>query len=299
MLLFIEKTKKLTRLLFNVFLELFTPTQVVKMSAYFDRDGSLIKKNWGDDINYWFLCEISQKKIISYDWSLLTRFLHRPYIAGIGSILTLFNMENAIVWGSGIISSTGIVKGKPKEVRAVRGPLTRKLLLEQGIYCPEVYGDPALLISRYYSPKVEKKYKLGVIAHYSDQNNPLLQNLKEDKDVLMIDIKHYIHWLDFIDQICTCEAIASSSLHGLIMSVAYGIPNVWIRLEGSRLIDDFKFHDFFLSLREDRDALILSTCVSSDILVSACRQIPLNQLDINTLVDVCPLKLKRKHEIKA
>lgn len=299
MLLFIEKTKKLTRLLFNVFLELFTPTQVVKMSAYFDRDGSLIEKNWGDDINYWFLCEISRKKIISYDWSLLARFLHRPYIAGIGSILTLFNMENAIVWGSGIISGTGIVKGKPKEVRAVRGPLTRKLLLEQGISCPEIYGDPALLISRFYCPKVEKKYKLGVIAHYADQNSPFLNTLKNDKDVLMIDIKHYSHWLDFIDQICMCEVIASSSLHGLIVSVAYGIPNVWIKLVGSKLTDDFKFHDFFLSLREDRDALIISTCVSRDVLVSACRQMPLNYLDLDALVEVCPLKLKCNHEIEA
>lgn len=299
MLLFVEKIKKITRLLFNIYLELFTPTQVVKMSAYFERDGSFIKNNWGDDINFWFLSEISQKKIISYDWSLLSNFFHRPYIAGIGSILTLFNMDNAIVWGSGIISSTGIVKGTPKEVRAVRGPLTRQRLLEQGISCPEIYGDPALLISRFYCPKVEKKYKLGVIAHYADQNNPLLNNLKNDKDVLMIDIKHYSHWLDFIDQICTCEVIASSSLHGLIMSAAYGIPNVWIKLAGSKLTDDFKFHDFFLSFQEDRDALIMSTCVSRDVLVSACSQMALNRLDLDALVEVCPLKLKSNHEIEA
>lgn len=298
MFLFVQKIKKISRLLLNIFIELFTPTQVVKMSAYFNRDGSFIRNNWGDDINYWFLKEISQKKIISYDWSFLTQFLHRPYIAGIGSILTLFNMDNAIVWGSGIISSTGRVVGRPKEIRAVRGPLTRKLLMEQGISCPEVYGDPALLIPQFYTPNVVKKYKLGIIAHYTDQNNPFLQELNKDREVLIIDIKHYAHWLDFIDQICMCKAIASSSLHGLIMSTAYGIPNVWIKFEGSILTDDFKFYDFFHSLQDDREVLNISEYVSSDFLLSNCRLMPLDHLDLDLLLKVCPLKLKNKYVIE-
>lgn len=299
MYLLLERLQKTYRLISNIAIEIFSSVQVVKMSVYFNRDGSIIKNNWGDDINYWFLTEISQKKIIPYDWSLLTQWLHRPYIAGIGSILTLFNMDNAIVWGSGIISSTGKVQGTPKEVLAVRGPLTRARLLEQGINCPEVYGDPALLLPKYYIPKSQKKYKLGVIAHYTDQNSPFFHTLKNDSDVLMIDIKHYNHWLSFIDQICMCEAIASSSLHGLIMSVAYGIPNVWLKLEGSVLCDDFKFHDFFLSLYEDRDAVIIRECVSSSFLLSQCRLMSLDYLDLDQLLEVCPFNLKDNYEIKA
>ncbi len=299
MYLLLKRLQKTYRLISNIAIEIFSSVHVVKMSVYFNRDGSIIKNNWGDDINYWFLKEISQKKIIPYDWSLLTQWLHRPYIAGIGSILTLFNMDNAIVWGSGIISSTDKVQGSPKEILAVRGPLTRARLLEQGINCPEVYGDPALLLPKYYNPKCQKKYKLGVIAHYTDQNNPLLHNLKNDRDVLMIDIKHYNHWLSFIDEICMCEAIASSSLHGLIMSVAYGIPNVWLKLEGSVLGDDFKFHDFFLSLHKDRDAIIIRESVSSSFLLSHCRLMSMDYLDLDQLFEVCPFNLRDNYEIKA
>lgn len=272
--------------------EFFFNYQIVKMSAYYDRHGKIIKKNWGDDINDWFLKEISVYKIASYDWSWRTQWFHRPYVASIGSILTLFDMDNAIVWGAGMLSSKDKVIGKPKEVRAVRGPLTRKRLLEQGIDCPKVYGDPALLMSKYYTPNVKKTYTLGVIAHYTDQNNPLLSTLKNDKDVLMIDIVHYDHWLDFIDQINQCEAIASSSLHGLIMSCAYNIPNVWIKLKGSELAEDFKYHDFFQSLGTDREAYIISEMIGKDSLVSSCVEIGIGSLNLEPLLAVCPFKLK-------
>ena len=52
----------------------------------------------------------------------------------------------------------------PQKVLAVRGPLSRNYLLENGVDCPDVYGDPALLFPKYYKPHIYKKYKLGIIA---------------------------------------------------------------------------------------------------------------------------------------
>lgn len=143
------------------FLEIFRHAQVVKMSAFFNTNGSLQHLNWGDDINYWFLNAISKHPIVSYDCSLLTRLSGKKYVMGIGSLLTLVPLNNSIVWGSGIMSSTAPFRGRPKEVRAVRGPLTRKRLLEEGIDCPKIYGDPALLLPLYYNPEIKKKYKIG------------------------------------------------------------------------------------------------------------------------------------------
>ena len=287
-----HKIQKAIILVKTILLETFCKCNVVKMSVTFRYNGEILKSNWGDDINYWFLREIMQDRLVSYDWSLLTKWFHRPYIAGIGSILTLFDMENSIVWGSGIISSSDEVVGKPNRVLAVRGPLTRKRLIEQGIECPEVYGDPALLIPRYYMPDTLKKYKLGVIPHYSDFGNPVLDCLRLDKDVLLIDIAHYSHWLEFIDQVCSCEAIASTSLHGLIISEAYGIPNVWIKVTGSELRDDFKFHDFFLSLGRDRDAFQIKFPVGKQELLEETVKWVKGQLDLHPLLETCPFRLK-------
>lgn len=295
----IDKLYKLFIYIFIYIKELFCKCEVVKMSAFFDRHGKLIKSNWGDDINYWFLKDIIDGHLISYEWSWRSQRNKSPYVLGIGSIISLFNIDHAVIWGSGIMSASLPIHGYPLDVRAVRGPLTRKYLLAKGIDCPEIYGDPALLLPRYYKPQVAKKYKLGVIPHYVDQNSSFLNSLRKETSVLIIDIRNYEHWLDFIDQICMCDAIASSSLHGLIISAAYGIPNVWMKFEGSKLTDDFKFHDFFLSLNEDRYALIVAECVSSDFLVSKCKKMSLNQLDLDTLIKVCPLKLKNNYEIKA
>lgn len=78
-------------ILFKIFLqEIFCKCQVIKMSVTFNYNGEIIKANWGDDINYWFFRELTKTPLINYDWSLYTQKLNRPYIMGIGSILTLF-----------------------------------------------------------------------------------------------------------------------------------------------------------------------------------------------------------------
>jgi hypothetical protein len=61
---------------------------------------------------------------------------------------------------------------------------------------------------------------------------------------------------EFIDSLLECEHTVSSSLHGLILSVAYSIPTRWVKL-GDRLYgDDCKFWDFYLSLSHDYENLV-------------------------------------------
>lgn len=281
-----------------LFQEYFSNCTVIKMSVTYQYNGKLLKSNWGDDINYWFLKEITDNQIINYDWSIKTKLFNRPYISAIGSILTLFNMENAIVWGSGIISSKEKVIGTPNIICAVRGPLTRQKLLEQGIDCPEIYGDPALLIPKYYiPPKKDKSYKLGIIPHYTDNNSILLNKFRFEDDILIIDIARYEHWLDFIDQINQCNIIASSSLHGLILSEAYNIPNIWIKLRGSDLIDDFKFYDFFMSIKSDRKPLFINDETTSKDLINEAHNWKRGSINLQPLIDSCPFKIKKDYKI--
>lgn len=120
----------------------------------------------------------------------------------------------------------------------------------RGIDCPSVFGDPALLLPRFYTPKrMEKRYKLGVIPHVIDWDYDVMRKIrKERNDILVIDLAHYDKWTDVIDQICSCEAIASSSLHGLIVSDAYNVPNCWITLSGKISGGLFKYFDYFSSV---------------------------------------------------
>ena len=91
----------------------------------------------------------------------------------VGSILRNAN-RNTIVWGSGFISETSRFRGAPKKIAAVRGPLTGQRLTDLGYENPQIYGDPALLMPRFYSPKVDKQHKIGLVAHYAEKNDEIV-----------------------------------------------------------------------------------------------------------------------------
>jgi pyruvyltransferase len=101
----------------------------------------------------------------------------RENYVSIGSILH-FSDKNSIVWGAGFISKDSYCKVPPKKILAVRGPLTRKKLIEQNIECPKIYGDPALLLPIFYHPKIKKKYEIGIVPHYVDQKNEIIKALQ-------------------------------------------------------------------------------------------------------------------------
>lgn len=287
----------LMKILDNVKL-LFNPLLI---NAYvFYENGKVKHENWGDDINYYFLSEICKRPIGMFNqFSLAFRFNLKNYLV-IGSTIDMLCRENTEVWGAGIIDGTKPLKCKPKKVYAVRGPLTRKVLLEQGVDCPEIYGDPALLVSKYYQPEVKKKYKYGFIAHVSnlDKVEHLLLDdmpVKDREDTLIIDLSKYDKWTDIPDQICSCESIISSSLHGLIMAEAYNIPNVWIEF-GKPLIGwHFKFHDFFTSIGRDREepVFVKDNKIEMKKINENLKEWQAGHLDLVPLLKACPFKIKK------
>jgi pyruvyltransferase len=130
---------------------------------------------------------------------------------------------------------------KGMKVLAVRGPKTREKI--KGCEVPEVYGDPAILLPDFYKPNKLSHHKVGFVPHYVDQLE-MIKYKKLYKDFFLIDVRQDA--LKTIDEICSCDLIVSSSLHGIIVAEAYGIPAVWIKLSDKLIGGNFKFNDYFL-----------------------------------------------------
>ncbi|TGC11570.1 polysaccharide pyruvyl transferase family protein [Methanolobus halotolerans] len=248
-------------------------------------------KNWGDALNPVIINKISGKKIINYEY--IYSFKETPVYSVIGSILGRYNSSNLIVWGSGFISTSSIIK-KKVTVCAVRGPLTREKLLKQGIDCPEIYGDPALLYPLFYNPKKTNKYKLGIIPHFVDQKNSGISKLEVYKNIIIIDILSDTN--SVVDQICSCEMIASSSLHGIIAADAYRIPSIWIELSNKIQGDRFKFYDYFSSVgRELEEPLFISEKSTPEEIYKSFREYTIT-IDLLKLLNACPfIDEEKKH----
>ena len=180
------------------------------------------KENYGDLLGKYLVEKISGKAVVfawPKKWSFLDYF--QPIYVTIGSILTNVN-HKCVVWGSGIISQEyGIKKA---QFLAVRGPQTRKFLLKLGYQVPEIFGDPALLLPRFFYPKVEKKYKFGIVPHYNDWKK-VKDWFIDNSELLVIDMMTTnieSKTIEFLQ----CEKIISSSLHGIIVAHAYRIPAI-------------------------------------------------------------------------
>ena len=162
-------------------------------------------------------------------------------IFGCGSVAKLAT-PGSVVLGSGIISSYTEVAANAHWIW-VRGPETRHRVMACGGTCPEIFGDPALLLPRVMAASRRKHFDLGIVPHYVDHDT-----------VTRLYPKHRIinvlnsDPLRVARAITECRAIISSSLHGLIVAQAYGIPAAWVRFSDNLAGDGVKFRDYYASV---------------------------------------------------
>lgn len=252
--------------------------------------------NWGDFLNSELIYKISGEKPVfaGYPKNIITKKYYEIrnsrtdniYMV-IGSILHRMD-KKCIIWGSGFISDNITIKEKPLKICAVRGPKSRKIFLKNGIECPDIYGDPGLLYPKFYNPIIEKKYLLGIVPHYVDYNNPLLDKFKKDPKVLVIDVMSGIN--RFVDNILSCNYVASSSLHGIIAADAYNIPSLWIKLSDKIKGGNFKFLDYLKSVkRNEEKPIIINKDIPRDELLNKFRNYKID-IDLKKLYEVCPFR---------
>lgn len=161
----------------------------------------------------------------------------------VGSILR-WVQDDSIVWGSGIIARDDVFP-EPHATHAVRGPLSRQRYVEMGYDCPEVYGDPAILLPRLYTPTIARSGGvLGVIPHYGDAWIAA-ERFGGQTAIEVIDVLQPVEQV--VDRILRCDQVVSSSLHGIVVAQSYGIPAAWLRLSDRLVGDDVKFADYMMS----------------------------------------------------
>lgn len=196
-------------------------------------------RNFGDALSPVIVEIMSSKRVFH------RKILDTKHYLCAGSVLGTAN-DRSIIWGSGFIRKEQKVQINPLTVHAVRGPLSRKMLLESGIKCPDIYGDPVALMPYFYNPELSKKYKYGIVPHYCDYQNKWVLDYKNDPMVSVLNVKSD-PW-KFIQKLKSCDIIISSSLHGIITAHAYGIPAVWVKMSDKLEGGDFKFNDYYLSV---------------------------------------------------
>lgn len=165
------------------------------------------------------------------------------YYTTVGSFLQIVN-QYAEVWGTGLLDSRH-TPCPEATYHAVRGPLTREAIVKAGGYCPEKYGDPVMLCPRIYPKRNSSDRVIGICPQWREQSLDLFRN-KSDRSVKILDVRSSPE--TFCRELSACDAVASSSLHGLVAAHSYGIPAVWIKPTDKPLGDGFKFRDYLLSV---------------------------------------------------
>lgn len=203
-------------------------------------------KNFGDDLNPFLIKKITGKDVIwknPKSQNIVQSYFTRINLA-VGSILH-FATNNCNIWGSGLIDSNSEFPTKANYF-AVRGPQTYKILKQKGCKVNAIYGDPALLLPRFLEIKPRKKYVLGIIPHYTEIDNILAISKLNSDEVKLINLQN--DCFEIIEDLLACERILSSSLHGIIVAMAYGIPVKRIQLSDNIYGDGIKYNDFYESV---------------------------------------------------
>ncbi|MEQ4550145.1 XcbB/CpsF family capsular polysaccharide biosynthesis protein [Weissella sp. GP1] len=192
------------------------------------------KLNFGDLISKDIIRKITGAKVITTDVKQFAT------VSAVGSILpTAAPFGNLkVVWGSGFIRDGGKVDFQDVNIAAVRGKLTAKRIGFKG-----ALGDPGLLVPLYFKKSDVKTDKIGVIPHYIDKNNDFFKELLQDERFFLIDVEREPE--EVIKDISSAKAIISSSLHGLIISDSFNIPNFWVEVSDKVIGSGYKFEDYF------------------------------------------------------
>lgn len=235
--------------------------------------------NFGDYLSLKLVERIVQTSVRVFDKNAGVK---EKKLLAIGSIMT-FARDNDVIWGSGVNGKWLDLKYyrfNGLDVRAVRGPITRQFLIENfGITCPEVYGYPALLMP-YFFPEFKRKknpkYEYIIIPHYSEEQ-------LFPKDVYQNVVYPTEPWDIVVEKIVDSKFVISSSLHGLVVAEAFGIPARLLKVTENEPL--LKYQDYYWGT--NRPEFKAATSIEEALILGGE---PPVQCDLQVLYDSFPFE---------
>jgi hypothetical protein len=146
-----------------------------------------------------------------------------------------------VVWGTGLLNPVfGHDFLDNVDLALVRGPVTAALLKRE----LKRFGDPGLLINEVLPFEGTRTDRIGIVPHYTMlEDEALAAFIASDPAYLLIDPRGDAAKVCL--QIASCAHVFASSLHGLIVADAYGVPNCWIAPRGQSWL---KYLDYAASV---------------------------------------------------
>lgn len=213
--------------------------------------------NFGDALTPWVLAR--------YGVVAVHTPLSSARAVGIGSLVDQLPDDFAgVIWGSGLLRDS--VRSLPQATAlAVRGPLTRERL---GLGDDVALGDPGLLVGRHLLRR-QQRWQLGVVPHGLHHADETLGRLARGEGVRAVDVRSTPTAV--MRQIAGCGAVLTTSLHGLIVADALGIPAAWAQRQPLLWGQDFKFRDYeaVVSPGRSREVLLEARMTTRHVL-SVC-----------------------------
>ncbi len=243
---------------------------------FWDAKPQLGFSNFGDVLSAVLVERMVEKSVQIANSTDQKKFL------GMGSILH-YARDNDVIWGTGLNgkSPEKAYSFTTLDVRAIRGPLTRDFLLKRGIPCPEVYGDPTLLVPIFF-PEFKKAehpaFDYIVIPHFSDEH--LFAELPN-----VVSVKE--PWNVVIEKVLNSRFVISSALSGIILAEAFGIPARLLQVENKANTEDlFKYKDYYSGTH--RPHFQYATSIAQALEMGG-ESLPV--CDLNALVQAFPFEL--------
>lgn len=195
---------------------------------------------------------------------------------GIGSVIEMSPKEfNGFFWSSGKMYGERDTPRPHATFLAVRGTGTRKAL---GLSPTMALGDGGLLTPKVV-PAASPSEKVGFIPHFTHQNADFTKRITQQlgNQGILIDVSQGP--AEVARQISSCSAVFSTSLHGVILADAYGVPACWALPEPVLGGGDYKFLDYesVFTLSRSRRVSISQVQGPNDI-IQLATTVPADQL---------------------
>lgn len=208
----------------------------------------------------------------------------------IGSIVN-YAEEGDVIWGTGVNGKClqrSDYHFNNLDVRALRGPLSRQFLTELGVECPEVFGDPTLLLPKLFPEFIKPEFPTLdyiVIPHFSDEE--IFKHLPN-----MVSVKE--EWEVVVRKILNSKFVISSALSGVIVAEAFGIPARLIVSPNENNTETiFKYSDYYYGT--NRFNYRFATSVEQALEMGGE---PMPECDLDRLLQSFPYDLFTDHILK-